>query len=224
MRQNGAVVRQFVASYANWTSSADVNISSTIIEAVKDVCFAGTTHKLTYFYFDFQDTQKQHVAILLRSLIRQLCASETTLPEEVQTMYARYRGIGYEPTIEELTSALFAVIDHLGKEVYLILDALDEFPENSKNSRRKELLEQIKRMAERNFENLHILATSRNEPDIRATLGKLANGCISIQSSKVDADIKMYVRSCLLEDPFNKLPDSVRGSIETKLGEGANGM
>jgi hypothetical protein len=194
------------------------------MEAVKDVCFASTTHKLAYFYFDFQDTKKQDVAILLRSLIMQLCASETELPEEVLTLYARYKGTAHAPTNEELTSALFPVICHLGKEIYIIMDALDDFPENPENSKRQELLDQIKRMIEHGFENLHILAASRNEPDINANLGNLAGGWISIQSSRGDADIRMYVRSCLAEGPFKQLPSYIKGSIEAKLGEGAHGM
>lgn len=206
------------------TSSANLNASSTIIEAVKDVCFASPTHKLAYFYFDFQDTKKQHVIILLRSLIRQLCAGETELPEEVHKLYDRYKPTGHTPTVEELTSTLFAVIRYLKKEIYIIMDALDEYPENSENSKREELLSQIERMVEHGPQNLHILATSRNEADIRATLGGLAGRGISIQSSEVDADIKMYVRTCLGKDPFKKRRSNVKEIIETKLAEGAHGM
>jgi hypothetical protein len=205
------------------TSSTNLNASSTIIEAVKDVCFANTTtHKLAYFYFDFQDTKKQDVVILLRSLIRQLCAGETKLPEEAHKLHDRYKPTGHTPTVEELTSTLFAVIRYLKKEIYIIMDALDEYPEE--NSKRQELLVQIERMVEQRPENLHILATSRNETDIRATLGDLAGGGIPIQSSKVDADIKMYIKTCLGKDPFKKWRSNVKESIETKLAEGAHGM
>jgi hypothetical protein len=81
-------------------------------------------------------------------------------------------------------------------------------------------------MVEQRLENLHILATSRNETDIRATLGDLAGGGIPIpiQSSKVDADIKMYVKTCLGKDPFKKPRNNVKESIETKLADGAHGM
>ncbi|KAF4626579.1 hypothetical protein G7Y89_g11575 [Cudoniella acicularis] len=197
---------------------------STIIEAVKEVCSASTTHKLAYFYFDFQDTIKQDVVVLLRSLIRQLCAGEVELPEEIHSMYAKYKASGLAPTVTELTSILFSVINQVDKEIYIIMDALDEYPEKSENSGRQELLDQIERIIKHEARNLHILATSRNEIDIRATLGNLASGGISIQNSKVDADIGLYVRACLGKDPFKKLPASVKGSIETKLGEGAKGM
>jgi hypothetical protein len=161
------------------------------------------------------------VAILLRSLIKQLCASEMELPQVVQTLHNQYKPSGQQPNIKELSSTLFSIIGGLKDEIYIIMDALDEYPE----SKRKELLDQIKQMVEHRSENLHILATSRSEHDIRITLEKPAAGGISIQSSKVDADIKLHVRTCLAEDvALKRLPDKVKGDIEVKLGEGAHGM
>lgn len=199
-------------------------LCSTIIEAVKEVCFESATHKLAYFYFDFQNTEKQNMDITIRSLLRQLCAGEMQLPQEVQIMYDRYKGSGLRPTVEELNLALLSLIDYLGKEIYIIMDALDEFPEKSQDSNRQELLDQIKHMVEHPSQQLHILVTSRNEPDIRTTLSDLAGKGISIQSSKVDADIRLFVRTCLEKDPFHRLPVSVKKSIEARLGEGACGM
>ncbi|KAI9772207.1 MAG: hypothetical protein M1839_002525 [Geoglossum umbratile] len=200
-------------------------LCSTIIEAVKEVCLADATQKLAYFYFDFRDTEKQDVAVLLRSLIRQLCAGESDFPQVVETIYNRYKTPGHEPTVEELTSTLFSIIDGLRKEIYIIMDALDEYPANAAKSNRQELLDQIKRMIEHKSERLHILATSRNEHDIRLTLGTPAAGGISIQSSNVDVDIGMYIRTRLAEDPMLKLlPSNAKVNIEAKLGEGAHGM
>lgn len=225
MRKDSAVVRRSKAP--GYTSVANLYRSSTIIEAVKDFCLAGTTRKWAYFYFDFNDTDKQDVAILLRSLIKQLCASELELPRVVQTLHTQYKTFGQQPSIEELRSAFYSVIGGLNKEIYIIMDALDEYPENPEppKSKRRELLDQIKRMVEHGCESLHILATSRNEHDIHDTLERPAAGGISIQSSKVDADIKLHVRTCLAEDAvLKRLPKKVKGDIEVKLGEGAHGM
>jgi hypothetical protein len=90
---------------------------------------------LAYFYFDFQDTKKQDVIILLRSLIRQLCAGETKLPEEVHKLHDRYKPTGHTPTLEELTSTLYAVIRYLKKEIYIIMDALDEYPKRTQKGK-----------------------------------------------------------------------------------------
>jgi hypothetical protein len=227
MRKDSTVVRRSKGRTPDYTSVANLYRSSTIIEAVKDFCPAGTTRKLAYFYFDFNDTDKQDVVILLRSLIKQLCTSELELPQIVQTLYTHYRASGQQPSIKELSSIFFSVIDELKKEIYIIMDALDEYPENpgDPKSKRKDLLDQIKRMVEHGSENLHILAMSRNEHDIHDTLERPAAGGISIQSSKVDADIKLHVRTCLAEDAvLKRLPGKVKGDIEVKLGERAHGM
>jgi hypothetical protein len=165
MWKDNTVVRSSKARKLGCTSAANLCPSSTIIEAVKDFCLASTTQKMAYFYFGFNDSDKQDVGILLRSLIKQLCAGEPELPQVVQTLYTRYKTSGQQPDIKVLTSTLFSVIGGLRKEIYIIMDALDEYPENPEKpekSKRKELLDQIKRMVEYKSENLYILATSRN--------------------------------------------------------------
>lgn len=79
-------------------------------------------------------------------------------------------------------------------------------------------------MGEHESETLHDLVRSRNETDIRATLGALAGGGISIQSERVDADIRMYVRTQLENDTFARLPPNLKQDIEEHLGKKANGM
>jgi ATP/maltotriose-dependent transcriptional regulator MalT len=164
------------------------------------------------------------VATLLRSLLRQLCAGENDLPEEAHALYTRYRDIGHDPPVGELTDALLSVIDGLKKEVYLIMDALDEYPEISNESQRQELLDLIKQIVEHESEILHVLVTSRSEPDIRAALGALAGRGTSIQRGEVDADIRVYVRTQLKNDTFARLPQNLKQDIEENLGKKANGM
>jgi hypothetical protein len=180
---------------------------------------------LAYFYFDFREAEKQDVAILLRSLIRQLCANEPEFPQAVQTMYTQNETLGHGPTVNELTSVLFSIIDSMRTEVYIIMDALDEYPENSTKSKRQELLDQIKQMVEHGSENLHLLATSRRVYDIEATLGKLATAEICIQNSQVDADIMLYVQNFLATDKaLKRFPDKQKSDVEEKVGRGAHGM
>lgn len=199
--------------------------SSTIIEAMKDYCLASTGHKLAYFYFDFNDSSKQDVSVLLRSLVKQLCFGEPELPPEVQELGTQYRAFGQQPTTSELASALLSIVDGLGKQVYIIMDALDEYPERSEKSWRKSLLDRVRQMVEHKSENLHILVTSRNEQDIRETLTGLKTRQICVRSSQVDADIMRHVRTCLKKDAvLKRLPDDVKLHIESRLGERAHGM
>lgn len=127
--------------------------------------------------------------------------------------------------MKELESALSGVFDNLGKEIYIILDALDEVPDNAENNKRREVLKCLEGIVTSTRPNLHVLVTSRDELDIRCRLAPLSNGGISIQSSTVDADIKKYVRSCLVEDDrLRNLQPRIKEMVEKALGEKANGM
>ncbi|KAJ9149081.1 Zinc finger, ZZ-type [Pleurostoma richardsiae] len=222
--------------FCNWVSSpgflwlygipgcGKTVLCSTIIEAVREICLTSDERKLAYFYFDFQEIESQDEGVLLGSLLRQLCAGEAAIPKPVQDLYTRNHPSGYQPSTEELESTLFAIIGSLEKEVYIILDALDELPEKHDSTKRREVLRRIDRMVSRRFANLHILTTSRDVMDIREKLASLCGQAISIQSSHVDADIAKYVRTCLKEDRFVRLPDYIKALIEAKLAEQADGM
>ncbi|KAK3319748.1 ankyrin repeat-containing domain protein [Cercophora scortea] len=202
-------------------------LRSTIIEAVKDLCLADDSRKLAYFYFDFQRTSAQNADELLRSLLRQLCGNEMQMPAPAKDLYTKCSGPGHLPTTNELEETTLAVIGALGKEVYIMLDALDELT-GGEDTKRKDVLQLIKRLVGRKLGNLHILTTSRSELDIQLVLGPLSGpkGGISIQGLDVDMDIRKYVRTILddAEDRFSTLSAGIKNLIETSLGEGAHGM
>jgi ankyrin repeat domain-containing protein 50 len=157
-------------------------------------------------------------------LLRQVCADDVAVPAAVQELYTKYNQTGHQPSTRDVESALLSVID-LGKDIYIILDALDEVPENTGISKRVEVLKLIEKFVALKRPNLHILVTSRDESDIRSRLGPLSNGGIPIQGSTVDEDIRRYVRSCLMEDDrLRGLEPRLKDMIETTLGEKAKGM
>jgi hypothetical protein len=102
--------------------------------------------------------------------------------------------------------------------VFIVLDALDESDRDS----RKDLLGWITRIL---GSGRSILVTSRDEHDIRSVLTTETVSQISIQSSKVDADVRLYVQNCLQRDPkLKRFPKDVKDVIENKLVSGSNGM
>jgi hypothetical protein len=78
--------------------------------------------------------------------------------------------------------------------VYIIVDALDECSE------REELLVLIEDIIDWKLTTLHTLATSRKEQDIEDCLSTLVSNEIDIQSTLVDADIRVHVRERLRND------------------------
>ena len=119
-------------------------------------------------------------------------------------------------------STLRQIVTSLG-DIYVILDALDECVE------RDELLEYLKQILSWEDVNVHVLATSRREPEIEDALTPLTNTQtrINIQSNLVNADIRTYVHDRLQVDRklkrWQKNP-KVQREIEDTLMKKAHGM
>jgi hypothetical protein len=99
---------------------------------------------------------------------------------------------------------------------YILLDALDEMLQRSAIAERKELLAIINGIVNEHTSNLHVLATSRNEPDIRDSLKHIASRSICLGEYAVNADIAHYVHS-RLQDPGENWKDyseELRDSIK----------
>ena len=195
--------------------------SASVIEAIKDHCRLSESRVLAYHYIDYNDTTDANVGNILRALIKQICVDADAIPKIVQTLCSQHRASGQQPSVSTLISILRALESTLGLHMYMIIDALDEYPEHQ----RIELLITIKALIGEDFCNTHVFVTSRAESDIRNTVGQAATEMICIEKAEVDADIRLYVRACLLDDArLHKLPDRIKNIVETKIGTGAHGM
>jgi hypothetical protein len=192
--------------------------SSAIIQDVLQHCQSDSELAVVYFYFDFNDVEKQRHENLIRSLIVQLSMQSTNTPEALNTIYSRCQEGQQQPT----TDALILTLQHMlvdFDQTFIILDALDECKE------REELLELLEKFVDWKLNGSHILATSRREKDIEETLEPLITGQICIQSAVVNADIQICLRERLQYDPkLRKWPVMVQKEIETTLMDGAHGM
>ena len=107
--------------------------------------------------------------------------------------------------------------------MYVVLDALDEC------AQRSELMDMLKAVAEWQFDNMHLLTTSRKERDIERSLEEYIReeDAVCLQRDVVDKDIQRYVQQRLRVDKglakWNK-DASVRQEIEAALMGGARGM
>ncbi|KAI4114105.1 MAG: hypothetical protein LQ345_005057, partial [Seirophora villosa] len=196
-------------------------LCSTVIEALQEVLEAEVSSTVAYWYFDFNSSPSLSVSNMLRSLIKQLCIGETILPSPVQDMCAKFRASGHQPNTNTLLTTLLSAIDGIRKKTFLVLDALDEYPESG----RKDLLAAVKLLRESEHDDIHVLVTSRSEYDIEHILTPFATQKISIHGLGVDDDIRTHVRASLAEDVrFCRLSPSVKENIETRLVSGARGM
>jgi ankyrin repeat domain-containing protein 50 len=173
---------------------------------------------VSYFYFDFNDMEKQSSRKAIRSLLFQFTLQSNDIVQDLERLYQKC-GSGQQQPPEGVIQSLFKGAVVYPGQKYIILDALDECTD------REDLLTFIRELMDLKLRNLHILATSRREKDIEDELSSIANYNIDIQSSLVDADIRIYIRDRMATDiKLKKWPDSVQNEIITALMEKAGGM
>jgi len=115
------------------------------------------------------------------------------------------------------------------RQIYLIIDALDESPNTSGiPSPRESVLQFVKVLVDLRLPNLHICVTSRPEIDVRNVLEPLTTCQISLhRQSGQKKDIEDYIRSVVYSDSE---PIMKRWTKEDKdlvidcLSERADGM
>lgn len=192
--------------------------SSTIIEDIISNFQSEPTIAVAYFYFDFNDPDKQQTEMLVRSLLEQFVAQCPHLLELLQPAYSRSHNGRKQPTIEEMKPILLQMLKSFNS-TYILLDALDECKD------REELLEFLEALMGWNIDSLHLLTTSRKENDISTSLEPLVTRQLCIESGLINADIRVHVLERLSNDPkLKKWPVDIRMEIEDTLMRDANGM
>jgi len=188
-------------------------LSSTIIDHVDTECRSDSSKKYAYFYFDFNDANKQTVNGMLRSMICQL--SVPVLPPEVDTLYQQCRI--HQLDQESLVETLISIFRHSDR-TFLIVDALDECSE------RDDLLNVMTRLM--HAQRVGLLATSRNERDVARSLQCVVENVTSPQEGDdIADDISLHVQRCLQQDSrLKEWPPMIRQEIQKALVHGAHGM
>jgi hypothetical protein len=193
-------------------------LSSTAIEDIRDTCQKDADASHAFFYFSFSDKRKQSDSDLLRSLVAQLGWREPGLSMLRQAYENAKSSV---PGPDELEKILLASIRSCSK-VYLLVDALDECPED--NETRQSVLARIERLTQ-DASNLKIFATSRELDSIRKSMEALAAEPLRVITRAVDADIQAYLSTELSRDRnLCELSPEMRVLIESTIASQADGM
>ncbi|KAI1754784.1 hypothetical protein F4782DRAFT_462126 [Xylaria castorea] len=198
-------------------------LSSIIIEVLSNAEF---NQGLFYFYFDFSDTRKQSLNMMLRSLISQLCDRNKVARSRLDSLYSCNQGMR-QPSLELLQATFIDMVQEV-KAVWIILDALDECPTRTEYPTGG-LLSWIQSLQNSQV-NTHIIITSRPEQDIEASIKSWARGqdIIPIQNDLLQEDIGAYIGARVREHGILKERwcnrSDIQDMIERALNEKANGM
>ena len=197
-------------------------LSSTVLENVLDYASNDPGKAVAYFYFDFNDKQKQNTGLMVQSLVSQLSRQCIKMPPSLEALFKHCESGQRQPTLDSLLKVLQELIADF-PSTYLVLDALDECED------RRELMNFIKHICPWQANGLHILSTSRREGDIKNTLERILDekNILCVQTDVIDRDIQLYVQRRLAdEESLQKwrADDAIRLRIETSLREKARGI
>lgn len=172
---------------------------------------------IAFFFFTFNDSAKQDVSGMLRTLVLQL-SSQLNDSGELLSLHNNYPNDipPYQALLGCLSRLLRAFDD-----TYILIDALDESP---RDTHRKDMLQTLADLRTQSEPGLHLLVTSRDEPDIREVLieeiGILPNEIISMKNDAVDSDIKAFISGSLKSDrrlrKWGKYHDQIREALTEK--------
>lgn len=191
--------------------------------AIESSTIKGT---ILYYFFDFNDIEKQSPDNMIHSLILQLSCECEDAGGHLKNLFQKHRKDDSKPSIQALCATFQAML-HEAVEPMIILDALDECKARNDTSSfgGRRLLEWLGHLTCR------VLVTSRREDDIQSSIEKWETKItLSMQDSSVDKDIRAYVQQYLRSPHANKLAETwqsdraVLDAIETRILEKAAGM
>ena len=198
-----------------------------IIQDIKFISNDGSAF-LAYFYFDFKDTAKQDSRALLSSLLIQLSDQSDIFCDTLSSLYSAHKQGSEQPTDDSLAVCLKDMLTMIGPvPIYLVMDALDECPNDSGiPSSREKLLKLVKELVELQHSNLRLCVTSRPEFDIRTTLAPLVTQQVSLHDEiGQKQDIIDYLTSVVRSDErMKRWRDDDKTMVIETLTAKADGM
>ena len=171
-------------------------------------------HAFAFYYFDFRNEVKTKTLNCLRSVILQLAeqTADTASLEALQRTYATSA-----PPSQEFLKVLRNILSNHDR-VYIIVDAVDECTDQ------EDFFDFLDSVREWKLECLSVLATSRDEPDIRERLDPSVEQEILLQNSAMDSDIRSFIVETLQKDKKLQVWSGLFSEIEQALANGAQGM
>ncbi|KAI5839056.1 ankyrin repeat-containing domain protein [Morchella snyderi] len=194
-------------------------LTSTLLESIKTKYEHDNAIGIACFYFSFQITVNQEPQDVLRVWIKQLCRRMDELPGALCALYKACVDDDMKPKRCQLEDIFQKVVNHF-KQVFLVIDALDECGKESRN----DLVNYLGQVSCRS--SCKIFIASRREVDIERNILSAKFAVLPIQVTKVDEDIAVYVDHELesRNQDYCAIRKGLKGAIRARLIQQANGM
>ena len=183
---------------------------------------------MAYFYCDFRDEDKQTCRNLLLSILSQLWDQSDLCCDILVRIYLAHDKGKQKPSDDTLSKCLTEVLSLTAQApVYLIVDGVDECPNNSgMPTPREEVLDLVTHIVNLRLPNLHICVTSRPEIDIQTALEPLTTLRVSLHNQTGQKkDIVDYVTSVVSSDvKMRRWREEDRNLVIETLSKRADGM
>lgn len=161
---------------------------------------------------------------MLASMLKQMSARRPDTPEPVQSL-KKYMTRGERPETEVLEAAVLATT-HGFSTTFIVIDAVDECPNT--DGERGKLLTSLCRIIASMPDNLHILCTSRAEPDIVTMMSNVlsppSRDKVDLTLYLLNHDIGLYIDKTLAKDAYDSWPDELKEEAKALLVQNADGM
>ncbi|KAJ5513368.1 NACHT nucleoside triphosphatase [Penicillium fimorum] len=175
------------------------------------------------FFFDFNDSTKQTLDGMLRSLAFQLYNSGVGSAIYLDALFEAHQNGSGQPTIKALSDIISKML-LAQRKVFIVLDALDE------SKTRDDVLMWVKDvLSNPDLFHIQLLYTSRPESEFQRHIPPLIGeeNCLPLENQAVNSDIRLWVTAQLsqrrefIEKPLSQ---DLLEEIQRKIGDGADGM
>ncbi|KAF7978245.1 hypothetical protein HWV62_1264 [Athelia sp. TMB] len=194
-------------------------LSSSAIENVVNFCgFQSAARGYAYFFFDDTKAESESLSFesLTRSIITQLsdrCGD--SVPDALVDLYNECNSGGRQPRQSQLDNTLSRMLE-IFDSTFIIIDSLDQCVEKA------ELLKWIQSLAAGTSRKLHIMLTSRPDPEIERGLTSLHNmQKLSIGHKVTADDIDAYLDAQLEAAGMQHWNEAEKQMIKSTLSVGS---
>ncbi|KAL9070784.1 MAG: hypothetical protein Q9157_005686 [Trypethelium eluteriae] len=181
-------------------------LCSTVVKSLVESAENNSNMIVAYWYFDNADRSTQILQRLLRLVLRRISAKATPFPEAVGDLANKHELPDSSPSTATLIKALKETVATLEEDMFLVLDAIDEY-QTGNETLLEEFLDFLVGLGDAQIRKLHLLVTSITDTDtgIKNAFKRLQKPPAEIDVEKpISVDVDAYLKATIKKDAEDK--------------------